>query len=125
MQTEPREGTPFDDGALYDVVAGDCFNYGLDFYMGLAGATGGPVLDVAQMLADPQTAAREMVIDVPHSGLGRVRTLGAPVKFSATPAGVTRGAPLFGEHTREVLREHGYADIEIDALTAAGVIIAP
>ena len=90
-----------------------------------AGVPAGPVLDVAQMQADPQTAAREMVVDVPHSRLGKVKTLGAPVKFSATPAGVTRGAPLLGEHTREVLREHGYSDTDIDALAAAGVIIAP
>ena len=90
-----------------------------------AGVPAGPVLDVAQMLTDRQTAAREMVVDVPHSRLGKVKTLGAPVKFSATPAGVTRGAPLLGEHTREVLREHGYGDTDIDALAAAGVVIAP
>jgi crotonobetainyl-CoA:carnitine CoA-transferase CaiB-like acyl-CoA transferase len=90
-----------------------------------AGVPAGPVLDVAQMLLDPQTAARQMVVDVPHSRLGAVKTLGAPVKFSGTPGGVTRGAPLLGEHTREVLREHGYADTDIDALAAARVVIAP
>src|SRR5215467_1122302 len=89
-----------------------------------AGVPAGPVLDVTQMQADPQTAARGMVVDVPHSSLGKVKTLGAPVKFSATPAGVARGAPLLGEHTREVLREHGYADTDIDTLAASGVVIA-
>jgi len=89
-----------------------------------AAVPAGPVLDVAEMLADPQTAAREMVVSVPHSRLGTVETLGAPVKFSATPASVTRGAPLLGEHTREVLREHGYADTDIDTLAASGVVIA-
>ena len=89
-----------------------------------AAVPAGPVLDVAEMLADPQTAAREMVVGVPHSRLGTVETLGAPVKFSATPASVTRGAPLLGEHTREVLREHGYADTDIDTLAASGVVIA-
>lgn len=87
-----------------------------------AGVPAGPVLDVAQMHADPQTLAREMVVEVAHGKLGKTRSIGAAVKFSATPGGVRRGAPALGEHTREVLREYGYADAEIDALVTAGVI---
>jgi crotonobetainyl-CoA:carnitine CoA-transferase CaiB-like acyl-CoA transferase len=82
----------------------------------------GPVLDILQMQADPQTLARDMVVEAEHSTLGPVKTLGAPVKFSATPGGVRRGAPVFGEHTREVLREHGFADSEIDRMAQAGAI---
>ena len=89
-----------------------------------AGVPAGPVLDVAEMHRDPQTLAREMVTKAPHTKLGPVKTLGAPVKFSATPGGVTRGAPLLGEHTREVLVEYGYGDEEIDTLICDGVVIA-
>ncbi len=89
-----------------------------------AGVPAGPVLDVAQMHADPQTRARDMVVEVPHSRLGKTSTLGAAVKFSVTPGAVERGAPVLGEHTREVLREHGYDDAAVDALAAARVVIA-
>src|SRR6476661_2437261 len=90
-----------------------------------AGVPAGPVLDVKQMHADPQVQARRMVVDVPHSRLGNVKTIGAAVKFSATPSGVERGAPLLGEHTREVLRSHGYSDADIDTLAASGVVLTP
>jgi crotonobetainyl-CoA:carnitine CoA-transferase CaiB-like acyl-CoA transferase len=86
----------------------------------------GPVLNVVQMHADPQTVARDMVVEAKHSTLGPVKTIGTPVKFSETPGGVRRGAPIFGEHTREVLSEHGFSDAEIDRMAAAGAIqVAP
>ena len=88
-----------------------------------AGIPAGPVLSIAAMHADPQVKARRMVTEVPHSRLGPVKTLGAPVKFSATPTSLTRGAPLLGEHTREVLREAGYSDRETEALEAEGAIL--
>jgi crotonobetainyl-CoA:carnitine CoA-transferase CaiB-like acyl-CoA transferase len=75
----------------------------------------GPVHDMLQALSDPQTLAREMVVEVPHTTLGAVKTVGLPVKFSATPGKVANGAPLYGEHTRAVLREHGFDAQEIEA----------
>ncbi len=89
-----------------------------------AGVPAGPVLDVAEMQRDPQTRARSMVTKVPHSRLGAVETLGLPVKFSVTPGAVARGAPLYGEHTREVLAEAGYAAAEIEALIEEGAVVA-
>jgi crotonobetainyl-CoA:carnitine CoA-transferase CaiB-like acyl-CoA transferase len=86
------------------------------------GVPAGPVYDVNQMHRDPQTLARQMVVEVEHVRLGPVRTIGLPVKFSDTPGAVARGAPVYGQHTREVLREHGFADAEIDTLLADGAI---
>jgi crotonobetainyl-CoA:carnitine CoA-transferase CaiB-like acyl-CoA transferase len=82
----------------------------------------GPVLDVMQMHADPQTLARDMVVEVEHSRLGPVKTLGAPVKFSGTPGGVRCSAPVFGEHTAAVLGECGFSQEEIARMAASGVI---
>ena len=88
-----------------------------------AGVPAGPVMSIAEMTEDPQTIARGMVTEVEHSRLGTVRTLGTPVKFAGTPANLRRGAPILGEHTAEVLAEHGYSDSEIAQLAADGAII--
>jgi crotonobetainyl-CoA:carnitine CoA-transferase CaiB-like acyl-CoA transferase len=78
-----------------------------------AGVPAGPVLDVKEMHKDPHAIARDMVPEPVHSRLGKVQTIGAPVKFSETPGGVANGAPIYGEHTKEVLLEYGYNDREI------------
>lgn len=84
----------------------------------------GPVHDMLQALADPQTIAREMVVETEHSALGLVKSLGLPVKFSATPGKVRTGAPVYGEHTRSVLREYGFDDQQISAFEKEGAVVA-
>ncbi len=88
-----------------------------------AGVPAGPVLSVGEMLADPQTKAREMLIETEHQRLGPVQTIGFPVKFSETPAAIERGAPTLGQHTTEILLKLGYADSDIDQLVADNVVI--
>ena len=85
------------------------------------GVPAGPVASIGEMLEMPQTLARDMVVEVEHSKLGTVQTLGFPVKFSETPASVDRGAPLLGEHTPEVLVELGFTDDEVAELIRSGV----
>ena len=76
------------------------------------------------MHANEQVLAREMVVETQHSRLGPVRTIGVPIKFSKTPARVRHGAPVYGEHTRDVLREYGFSDAEIDGMVADGAVYA-
>jgi crotonobetainyl-CoA:carnitine CoA-transferase CaiB-like acyl-CoA transferase len=82
----------------------------------------GPVHSIGEALTHPQTLARGMVVDLVHPAAGPTKALGCPIHFSATPTAITRPAPLLGEHTREVLREYGYPDEEIDALLATGAV---
>jgi crotonobetainyl-CoA:carnitine CoA-transferase CaiB-like acyl-CoA transferase len=90
-----------------------------------AGVPAGPVLDVRQMQSDPQALAREMVVETAHPTAGKVKSIGLPIKFSETPGAVTRPAPVLGQHTREVLREHGFSDAETDEMAAQGAIEMP
>jgi len=76
----------------------------------------GPINSYAEVFADPQVVARDMVVTVDHPTLGAMRTLGSPIKLSATPTEVRRRAPHLGEHTEEVLREAGFSDTRISAL---------
>ena len=72
-----------------------------------AGVPAGPLYDVQQVVEDPHTQAREMVVEMEHPEAGTVYGLGIPVKLSATPGAIRRPAPLLGQHTDEILAELG------------------
>jgi formyl-CoA transferase len=82
----------------------------------------GPINDYAQVFADPQVLARGMVVETDHPALGHIRTLGSPIKMSATPPDVSRRSPQLGEHTDDILTEAGYTASEINALRSARAI---
>lgn len=87
-----------------------------------AGVPCGAVRSLDEVFEDPQTAAREMMLSVPHATLGAVRVTGVPVKLSGTPGSVRTGPPTLGQHTAAVLTELGYDAAAIDALHASGAV---
>ena len=88
-----------------------------------AGVPATPVNTVAQVMEDPQTAARAMIQRVVHPRLGEIPVVGTPVKFSRMKAGVRTPAPQQGEHTDQVLAEYGYSSSDIAALRAKKVVV--
>jgi crotonobetainyl-CoA:carnitine CoA-transferase CaiB-like acyl-CoA transferase len=91
----------------------------------LAGVPVGAVHTIGEALTHPQTLARNMVVDLVHPQAGPTKALGCPIHFSETPTQITRPAPMLGEHSRELLREYGYDDDQVDGFIANGVIEDP
>ncbi len=82
----------------------------------------GAVRDLAEVFADPQTIAREMVATVPHATLGQVQVTGVPVKLSETPGSIRTGPPTLGQHTAAILEELGYDRQAVRALADSGAV---
>ncbi|MFE9502605.1 CaiB/BaiF CoA transferase family protein [Streptomyces anthocyanicus] len=87
-----------------------------------AGIWAGPVCGYADLVQDPQIRHNGTFVTYEHPTEGSVTVPGFPYKFSATPPRIDRGAPLVGEHTREVLSEAGLTEGEIEELLAAGAV---
>ncbi|MGE3985474.1 MAG: CaiB/BaiF CoA transferase family protein [Dehalococcoidia bacterium] len=81
------------------------------------GVPAGAILDVPAVLAAPHTKHRKMIADLPGD-----EAIGIPVKLSRTPGSVRTAPGVFGERTREVCREAGLTDDQIDALIEQGVL---
>jgi crotonobetainyl-CoA:carnitine CoA-transferase CaiB-like acyl-CoA transferase len=87
-----------------------------------ADAWAGPVYGYADVVNDPQIQHNGTFVEYDHPTEGRVKTPGFAIRFSKTPSRVERGAPVTGQHTREILSEIGWSQERIDALLQAKVI---
>jgi crotonobetainyl-CoA:carnitine CoA-transferase CaiB-like acyl-CoA transferase len=79
------------------------------------------VNDFKEVFDDPHIVARDVVREVDHPRLGRIKAVRNPVLLDHDGPAVRRHSPMLGEHSAEVLRDLGYAPGEIDALVASGV----
>ncbi len=78
----------------------------------------GPVNDIAQVMAHPHTAHRDM-----DAQIDWYRGAGTPIKFSRTPGALRTPPPKFGADSREVMATHGYSEPEIEALLSEGALV--
>ena len=89
-----------------------------------AGVPCAPVQRIDEVLADPQTIARGMVVEQDHPVLGRVKLPNLPYRFSDCDTSPRSPAPLLGQHNRAIAEGLGYNRAAIDAMAEDGVLYA-
>ncbi len=80
------------------------------------------VYTLEEVFSDPQVIHRQMLAEVEHSRLGKVKQVGIAVKLSDTPGKIRSTAPLLGEQTEEILQDLGYNGEQIGNLRMVGAI---
>jgi crotonobetainyl-CoA:carnitine CoA-transferase CaiB-like acyl-CoA transferase len=88
-----------------------------------AGVPCAPVLKRKDMIHHPQVVASEIVVEHEHPHAGTLRQARPAARFAGTPNDTRYGAPLFGEHSAEILAEAGYSEEQIADLVDAGVVV--
>lgn len=87
-----------------------------------AGVPGGPVYTYEQCFEDPHVVAREMVVEMDHPKIGRMKAMGHPVKSSGDLTKIRLPAPLLGQHTSAILDEMGFTADEVNTMYQGGVV---
>ena len=83
---------------------------------------GGPVYTYDQILNDPHTKARNMVVEMEHPKIGRMKSLGLPIKSTGELLQIRTAARWLGQHSDEILKDIGYAPARIATLHDSGVV---
>jgi crotonobetainyl-CoA:carnitine CoA-transferase CaiB-like acyl-CoA transferase len=85
----------------------------------------GTVRNIGEIVEEPHVKARGILEEVDYPGAGKIVTVKTPVFFSGKSAPFRRRAPMLGENSREVLRELGYGDPEIEDLMGKKIVLQP
>ncbi len=82
----------------------------------------GPVQSLPEVIADCQARANDFFVPFDYPTYGRIELVANPIKLSKTPATIRMPAPQLGQHTEEILLEHGYTWEDIERFKEQGAI---
>jgi crotonobetainyl-CoA:carnitine CoA-transferase CaiB-like acyl-CoA transferase len=115
------------DGALWDLLEGAFKNKTASEWFELLDAAGVPC-EIAnptfgrEVFADPVMRQLGLIVEHQHPKLGRFEQFGNTIDFSVTPGVVQGPPPIIGQHTREILGQHGFDTEQIEDLLDSKVV---
>lgn len=83
------------------------------------------MVSLQDVVADPHLKAVDMFPEVRHPTVGPMRDIRMPIQWKGVELGTRRPAPIMGQHTEEVLRELGYDEAGIEAVTGSAARAVP
>lgn len=83
----------------------------------------GKVYELDELAGDTQLTNRNMIVEIPHPSLGRIKQVGISIKLSQTPGQIRSFAPVHGQHTEEILTGLGYNTRSIEQLREKEAIV--
>jgi CoA:oxalate CoA-transferase len=112
--------------ALKEIIEGWTSQYSTDDLMAIlqpAGVPAAPVNDVGQVIANPHTRERGMLVDVEQPGAGTITIFGSPIKPRASEMRPRGPAPTLGQHNRWLLEELlGKDEAEAEEIISSGAM---
>ncbi len=116
-----NQNRPALNAAVQEVVARRDRKYWVDAFNSV-GVPCGPVYSIDETFADPQVRHLGIAQSVDVPALGRTELLGQPIHMSRATHRIAAGTPEHGQHTDEILLEHGYVQNEIEAFHASAIV---
>ncbi|MFC1874480.1 CoA transferase, partial [Chloroflexota bacterium] len=81
-----------------------------------------PVQNLSEVITDPQARANEYFVPFEHPTYGHIEVVANPVNLSKTKETIRRPSPELGQHTEEILLEHGYSQEDIARFKKQNII---
>ncbi len=87
-----------------------------------AGVPCGPVRLTEELYDDPQVKALDLMVEFDHPIVGKIKSIGSPIRMSKSETTAKVPSPALGQQTREVLSELGYSSEDIEKLIESRVV---